>query len=118
MALTITTPNNRISTLIPGFGFEVAVNIVWDAEYPTGGETAALNTIFANEVYGGHVISDTVDDAGWVPRYVRDTAGAPATGDIQLYYANYDAADGVMIEVPDMTNVSAMDGQLWMFYGR
>lgn len=118
MALGITAQAQR-SNLVPGFGFFAIHELVWDNSYPTGGEACDLSGTFPSEVYGGFPISDTVDDAGFRPRYVRDTGGAPATGVIQLYWGDYDNGnDGPLVEVDDTTNVSAMDGQRWLFLGR
>lgn len=119
MALAITTPSSRISNLIPGLGFGAVVQFVYDNSYPTGGEVADLSGTFPSEVYGGRVISDTLNDGGYKCSYVRAAAGAPATGVVQVYYGNNNGgADGVMVECADMTDISAMNGQLWLFLGR
>lgn len=120
MALTITAPTPALqSNLIAGFGFAAIVDIAWDNSYPNNGETCDLSGIFPSEVYGGAVIADTLDDGGYECVYSRAAAGAPATGVLQAYYGDWDAvADGALIEVADMTDVSAMTAQRWLFLGR
>ena len=118
MALSITTTGSRISGQIPGFGFFAVSQIVWDNSYPTGGETCDLSGVFPNEVYGGAVFADTLNDGGYKCSYVLAAAGAPATGVIQAYWVDTTTDGAPMAQVVDMTDVSAMNGQTWLFAGR
>lgn len=109
------------SGLFPGEGFKAFVTVAWDASYLNAtGEPLDLSAIFPNEVYGGNVYADTVNDGGYFCVYSRATAGAPATGVLCAYYGNNDAggAQDPLIVVADMTDVSAMNGQRWCFWGR
>lgn len=108
------------SGLLSGEGFKAFATVVWDNSYPTGGETLDLSAIFPNEVFGGTNYADTLNDGGFECTYTRATAGAPATGLVQAWYTNNDAggAQDPLIEVADMADVSAMNGQRWCFWGR
>lgn len=104
---------------IPGLGNQAVVTVVHTGTYATGGQTCDLSAIFPTEVYGGHPISDTQDDGGYKSTYVLATAGAPATGIIQMYYVDANnVADAAFVEVADMVALTAIDGQLWVFNGR
>lgn len=121
MALTAAaiTPT-QMSNLKEGEGYKVMATLTWDAIYPTGGETIDLSAFFPTEVFGGTNIADTLNDGGYECTYTRAVAGAPATGVIQAWWTNNDAG-GVqdpLIEVADMTDVSAMNSQRWIFFGR
>ena len=117
-AAVLTTRAN--SGLLSGEGFKAFVTVVWDSSYPTGGEALDLSAIFPNEVYGGAVYADTLNDGGYECTYTRATAGAPATGMLQAWWTNNDAggAQDPLIEVADMTSLAAMDSQRWCFWGR
>jgi len=104
---------------IPGIGWQAVVNVVHTVTYATGGQTLDLSLIFPSEVYGGHPISDTEDDGGYKSCYVLAAAGAPATGIVQMYYVDANnVADAPFVEVADMTALTAIDGQRWIFWGR
>lgn len=121
MPLAITTPSSRISGAIPGYGHMAVVQIVYDNSYPTGGELCDLSATFPNEVFGGTPIADTVNDGGFISRYVRATAGVPASGIIQVYEKPASGAVGAIGALPEAGNtrdLSAINGQLWMFWGR
>lgn len=120
MSLTISALSpTRNSGLIAGLGFKSLVDIAWDNSYAANGETCDVSGIFVNEVYGAVPIADTLDDGGYQCTYCRAASGAPATGVLQAYYGDNDAvADGALIEVADMTDVSAMTAQRWLFTGR
>lgn len=121
MALIITTPNTRVSGLIPGMGFQAVMQFVYDNSYPTGGEVADLSATFPNEVFGGVPIADTLNDGGFISRYVRAANGAPASGIIQVYEKPASGAVGAIGALPEAGNardLSAINGQLWMFWGR
>lgn len=122
--MTVTAADLTIrarSGLFPGAGFKAFVTVVWDNSYlATTGETLDLSAIFPTEVYGGAVYADTVNDGGYECTYTRAAAGAPATGVVQAWYTDNDAggAQDPMIEVANMADVSAMNGQRWCFWGR
>lgn len=124
MAITGTQTNSAASAaiksgLIPGLGFQAVVTVVHTVTYATGGQTCDLSAIFPNEVIGGHPISDTVDDGGYKSTYVLATAGAPATGLIQMYYVDANnAGDAAFNQVANGVALTAIDGQLWLFVGK
>lgn len=124
MAIAGTQTNSAASSAIrsgnlPGLGFQAVITVVHSGTYATGGQTTDLSAVFANEVIGGRPISDTVDDGGYKSAYVLATAGAPATGIIQMYWPDSNnVADSAFSEVADMTALTAIDGQLWLFVGR
>lgn len=118
MSLTITTTGSRKSGNVPGFGYFVIAQVVWDNSYPTGGEVCDLSSVFPTEVYGGTVFADTLNDGGFKCSYVLAASGAPATGILQAYWVDTSVDGKEMLEVADMTDVSAMNGQTWLFAGR
>lgn len=121
MALSVTALSPaKVSGLIPGLGFATIVQAVWDNSFLTTGEVCDLSGIFANEVFGGTVIADTLNDGGYKCTYVRDTAGAPATGVLQAY-GNITVSGGTFspLQLALTTwDLSAMNGQYWIFFGR
>jgi hypothetical protein len=107
------------SGAIPGIGFQAVVTVVHTVTYSTGGDTLDLSAIFPNEVIGGHPISDTQDDGGYKSTYVLGTAGAPASGILQMYYVDANnVADAAFNQVANAVALTAIDGQLWLFVGR
>jgi len=121
MAVTMTaiTPS-QMSNVKEGEGYKVMIDATWDNSYPTGGEVFNLSPFFPNEVFGGTNIADTLNDGGYECTYTRAAAGAPATGVVQCWWTNNDAG-GVqdpLIQITDMTDVSAMNLQRWIFWGR
>lgn len=105
---------------IPGIGFQAVVTVVHTDTYtPQGGQTCNLSAIFPTEVIGGRVIAETQDDGGYKSTYVLAAAGAPASGLIQMYWVDANnVADAAFVEVADMTALTAIDGQTWLFVGR
>jgi len=118
MSLTITTTGSRVSGQIAGYGFFAIAQIAWDNSYPTGGETCDLSGIFPNEVFGGMVFADTLNDGGYKCSYVLAGSGAPATGVIQAYWVDTTVDGAAMAQVVNTTDLSAMNGQTWLFGGR
>lgn len=109
------------SGLFPGEGFKAFVTVVWDNSYLNAtGEPLDLSAVFPNEVYGGAVYADTLNDGGYECVYSRAASGAPATGVVEAWYGNNDAggAQDPLILVADMADLSAMNGQRWCFWGR
>ena len=120
MALAMTTPSTRISGLLPGMGFQAIIQLVWDNSYSFGGEAQSLATVFPNEVYGGTVISDTPNDGGYLCKCVRN-GGDPASTVFQVYRkagSGAVGAVGAFTEAATAADLSAMNGQLWMMWGR
>lgn len=124
MAVTGTQTNSAASSAIrsgniPGLGFQAVVTVVHAGTYSTGGDTLDLSAVFPSEVYGGHPISDTQDDGGYKSTYVLGTAGAPASGVLQMYYVDANnVADAAFNQVANGVALTAIDGQLWIFNGR
>lgn len=114
MALTTTAQTPPVvSNVIPGAGYFVVLTVAWDASYPTGGETWDVSA-YGSTVLGAWQIAGTLDDEGFIARYVAAAAGAAATGILQAYWYDYDAvADGLAVEVANTTNLSAANGQVW-----
>jgi hypothetical protein len=109
---TALTPS-AISTLIPGLGYVVLVDVAWDNSYPTGGETWNLSA-YGTTVIGAWPIAETLNDGGYVSRYVRGAAGAAASGLLQSYCQDCDAvADSALIETTAAVDLSAINGQRW-----
>ena len=108
------------SGMIPGLGCQAVVTVVHSGTYTNpGGDAVDLSAVFPTEVLGGRPISDTVDDGGYKSTYVRAAAGAPDTGVIQMYWVDANnAGDAAFVQVADMTALTAIDGQLWIFNGR
>lgn len=105
MALGITQRTDSAGTTpVEGFGDlkVVALQIDFDASYPTGGETLDLSPWF-RQVYGVVVAMK----GGYYLEYVPGTDASD--GKLKVRYADYDAAaDGVLIEVPNLTDLSAL----------
>jgi len=120
MALTVTalTPNPT-SGNIPGIGFAAIVQVAFDSSYIITGEVLDLSGIFPTMVFGGCVINDTLNDGGWMMKYVRATSGAPATGVIQAFGQQTNAAttNGPLLNSLTAEDLSAVNGQYWIFFG-
>ena len=119
--LTVTRTEGP-SFKIGGFGFVAVFTNAWDNSYLTGGEVADLSATFLNEVFGGKRISASLNDGNRMAEYVRDgdatgASGAPAVGTIQLYQTGA-AVNGVFIQTPSAEDVSALNNEYWIFYGR
>jgi hypothetical protein len=102
-----------VSNLIAGVGYIVVLDVAWDNSYPTGGETWDVSA-YGTTVLGAWVIASTLDDGGYVNRYVCAAAGAAATGILQSYWGNNDGgADGPLIQTANTTDVSAQTAERW-----
>ncbi len=107
-----------------GIGIKmVCLEVDFDSSYPTGGEVIDLSVAtmgellgFSHEVYGAVVLSDTL---GWVVQYDLATDGAPATGKLKVYHADYDSSsDGELIEMTSTGDLSTLVNVRMIFYGR
>ena len=119
MPLTAAVLSTRVASgAIPGLGFVAIVQLTYDSAYLNGGEYCDLSAIFPNTVYGGTPIADTADDGGWLCKYV---AGAsPTSGLIQVWGQVTIAAGtcGPLNSCLSAQDISAMNAQVWVFYGR
>ena len=79
----------------------------FDNSYPTGGETL---TGLAAELERASVVVFS-NTAGY---YLDWDA---ANQKVIAYYGNYDAADGVLIQVPNTTDLSAVTGVRFIAFG-
>ena len=121
MPTTVTALTPPVTAgLFPGEGFKALVQVAWDNSFAVAGEVMDLSGIFPNEVYGAAVYADTLNDGGYECTYTRAALGAPATGVVQAWWTNNDAggAQDPLIIVTATTDVSAMNGQRWMCWGR
>jgi hypothetical protein len=79
--------------------------LAMDSSYPTNGEALDLSGYFP----GGSLwlfSADLVSSAGYL---LAHDGGTPADGKIEVYYMDYDAvADGVPVEIPNATDLSAI----------
>ncbi len=78
------------------------ISFAGDASYLTPG--MALKDLYQAKA-GDHRTPVAVipgDCGGYVPVYI------PSTGKLKVYYGNFDASDGPLIEVPDATNLSGV----------
>jgi hypothetical protein len=87
------------------------ITVVLDNSYPTGGYSglAAKITGVTNRtptILG--LVGQGTDGYVFTWNY--------ATSKLMAWYGNYDAADGVLIQVPDTTDLSAVTAQLLVFY--
>jgi hypothetical protein len=80
--------------------FMTQISFAGEASYPTGGmlglQTAVRLATKDNRTVKGIV---GMDCGGYVPVWI------PATGAVMLYYGNFDASDGPLIEVPNATDI-------------
>ena len=119
MAITVSELSPRIrSNLIPGFGYEMILNLVPDNSYDNNGDVIDLTAYFPNEVYGGHPIHYALATAATVLKYKRATSGAPDTGAVQAYVTNTSGADVVMPELSAGAGNEGITECYWVFYGR
>lgn len=119
MAITVTELSPRVrSTLIPGFGYELILNLVPDNSYDNNGDVIDLTTYFPNEVYGGHSIHYALGTAATVLKYTRAASGAPATGAVQSYVTDTSGADAAMPELSAGAGNEGITESYWVFFGR
>ena len=121
MALSMTALSPAVTSgNIPGAGFYAIVDVAFDNSYITTGEVLDLSGVFPNAVYGATVIASTLNDGGWHLAYVPDTAGAPATGVIQVFGVQTVANTtcGPLLNALTAWDVSAMTGQRFVVFGR
>lgn len=114
-----TVPASPVGVALGAAGSAVSMKLVqvaYDSSYPTGGETADFSSVFPTRILGAFIIAETLNDAGYDCRYVLGTAGDPATGVIQVYWQT-DTATAVSVEVTNTTDISAMNGQIWLVIG-
>ena len=105
MALTWTlTKSRRIGNLKMVTG-----TVAFDSSYPTGGEEVAVGDL--GMVQDIEMISFGTA-GGYVPTWDNTNSK------IKVYYGNYDAADGVLIDVPNETNISALSAVPFIAFGR
>jgi len=80
------------------------VTLVGESSYAAGGSTGLQAKLRAQTGAAGRTIIAVVGQltSGYVINYDR------ANGKLLVYYANADAADGPLIEVPDTTNLSGV----------
>ena len=103
MALTITDTDASPPQAIQGgtSGYKAVVKTVaLDSSYPTGGESLTAAMLGLSTV----VFLIAQPTSGYVFEYNYTDSKLLA------YYGNYDAADGVLIDVPDTTDLSAVTG--------
>jgi hypothetical protein len=83
----------------------VTGTLAMDNSYPTNGETLDLSSFYpAGNLWVFQ--ADFVSSQGYI---LSHNGGTMAAGKIKAYYMDYDAvADGVPIEVPNTTDLSAI----------
>lgn len=83
------------------------VSFAGEVSYPTGG-MLGLQTLLRAEFKDERTVLGFVanDCGGYVAQFV------PSTGAVKVYYGNFDAADGPLIEVPNATDLSAVTFRL------
>ncbi len=109
-----TTPQR--SGNIPGLGIMAIVTVVMDSAMLQAGELIDLSAIFPNSVWGGVPIKDTLNDGGFTFRYV--SGATTASGLIQSYGMPAAATSGPLVLLSNGANISAVDGQTWLFLGQ
>jgi hypothetical protein len=97
MGLTITPE----APFVEGIRKKVYAEVDFDNNYPTGGEAYTAAQFGLTEVLELEVVNNGTE--GYI--IVNDRANQK----LQLFYGNYDAADGVLIQVPNTTDVSGLD---------
>ena len=127
MAITMSQPTSSGSAItsgpIAGFGYQAIVALAWDNSYADGGEVVDFSSIFPNDVYGGVNIADTSSDGGHVMRFVLGASLSAAATNIssskfQLYGEGGGASGAALTERTSATDVSAVDAQRWIMFGR
>lgn len=115
VALSAFVPST-ISAPRAGLGFEFIVRLVMDASMLQAGELLDLSSIVptAGTVFGGVPIAETLNDGGFVIKYVRGATSA--SGLLQCYGMPAAAASGPLVLLSNGANVSAVDGQTWVFW--
>ena len=108
MALTITFDMPRPQRMTKDFSM-LSGSIAFDTSYPTGGEAATLITKYFTTV------KRLILDAGGTGYVVSYDA---ANDKIMAWYADYDAvADGILIQIPDTTDISAITAANFLAIG-
>lgn len=116
MGLVLTDVDNGYNGTFPirtntslGDSFKaVFVDVAFDSSYPTGGEIIDLTKYISDN---GLILAVIVpeDVSGYSIKYKSSTSRVPSTGKLMVYYSDYDAvADGVLVEVPNTTDLSAL----------
>lgn len=86
------------------------ITVVLDSSYPTGGYTGLADKIKGATNRTPTIIGVASQSSGYVAYWDYTNSK------LMLYYGNYDAADGVLIEVPNATDLSAVTLSLLVFY--
>lgn len=114
MALTVTYDDNaggiskQVTATTGGLRF-VTGQIDFDASYPTGGEALDLGTMLQGATLKG-VFIETKN--GYIFEYDYTNEKVKA-----MYFDYSNASDGVAVEVPDTTNLSAVTDVRFLAWG-
>jgi hypothetical protein len=85
----------------------LAFDVAFDNSYLAGGEVIDFSSYLNSDSIIGAVFVPE-DTQGYVIKYLPDGTRTQAGGKLKVYYGNYDAADGVLIDVPNATDISAL----------
>jgi hypothetical protein len=90
--------------------FMTQISFAGETAYPAGG-MLGLQTAVRLATKDSRTVKGIVgmDCGGYVPVWV------PATGAVKVYYGNFDASDGPLIELPDPTDIHTITFNLLVF---